>query len=147
MEVILLKDVDRLGKAGDVVTVKDGYSRNFLVPHKLAIPATPGNLKVVEAKQRREEAKEKAKQKSAQDLSSKLEGKSCTISVEAGPDDKLYGAVTAADIANALEAEGLTVDKKSIEVPAPIKELGVYNVLVRLGPEITQKVKVWVVKE
>lgn len=147
MEIILLKDVERLGKSGEIVTVKDGYSRNFLIPRKLAMPVTPGNLKVIESKQRAKEAKEGAKRKSAEAMSSKLQGTSYTISVKAGPDDKLYGAVTASDIAKALEAEEITVDKKTIEIQAPIKELGVYNVLVRLGPEITQKIKVWIVKE
>ncbi len=147
MEVILLQDVGRLGKVGDVVTVEDGYSRNFLIPRKLAMPATPGNLKVVELKKQVKEAKVKAQQKVAEALSSRHEGTSYTISVGTGPDDKLFGAVTAADIAKALEAEGVMVDKKSIELPAPIKKLGVYNISVRLGHEITQKIKVWIVKE
>ena len=147
MKVILIQDIDKLGKAGDIVTVKDGYSRNFLIPKKLAVSATPGNLKVIELKKKAKEARERTERKVAEALKKKLESISCTIPMRAGEDDKLFGSVTSTDIAKALEVEGIQIDKRKIEIPDPINKIGVYNVLVKLGPQISQKVKVWVVKE
>ena len=147
MKVILIQDIDELGKAGDIVTVKDGYSRNFLIPKKLAVSATPGNVKVIELKKKAKEARERAERKVAEALKKKLESISCTIPMQAGEDDRLFGSVTSTDIAKALEVEGIQIDKRKIEIPDPINKIGVYNVLVKLGPQISQKVKVWVVKE
>lgn len=147
MKVILIQDVNKLGKAYDILTVKDGYSRNFLIPKKLALVATPGNIKIVELKKKTKVAKERSERKIAEGLKTKLAEKSYTIAMQAGEDDKLFGTVTTADIAKALEAEGIELDKRKIELHEPINKLGVYNVLVRLGSEISQRVKVWVVKE
>lgn len=147
MKVILIQDIDGLGKTGDIVTVKDGYSRNFLIPKKLAVSATPGNLKVIELKKKAKEAKERAELAQAEALKRKLQAISCTISVRAGEDDKLFGSVTSADVAKALEVEGIQIDKRKIELPEPVNKIGVYSVLVKLAPQISQSVKVWVVKE
>ena len=147
MEVILREDVEKLGKAGSVIKVRPGYARNYLIPKGFAAVSTPQNLKVLEAeknKKNRQEEKEKAY---ATDLSEKLASLSCTIPVKAGVDDKLFGTVTSENIAEALKASGVEVDKKRIVLEEPIKTLGVYNVDINLHPEITAKIKVWVVKE
>lgn len=147
MELVLIQDVDKLGKAGDVVTVRDGYGRNFLIPKKLALPATSQNLKFFQIKKKAEEQRSKAELATAQELAARLQTISCTVACKAGVDDKLFGEVTPVEIAGALEAEGIKVDKRKIEIPEPIRKVGIYNVLVKLHPEVTQKLKVWVVKE
>lgn len=147
MQVVLIQDVDKLGKAGDVVIVKDGYGRNFLIPRKLAMPATPQNLKFLQLKKKAEEQRAGAELKAAQELAARLQAISCTIACKAGADEQLFGEVTPAEIAEALEAEGIKVDKRKIEILETIRKVGVYNVSVRLHPEVNQKLKVWVVKE
>jgi len=146
MKVILIEDVKSLGSMSEVVNVKDGYARNFLFPKKLARPATSSNLKIIEEiKKKRQQALEKEK-KSAESLREKLASVSCTIAVEAGDDDRLFGSVTPQDIAQALEAEGFSLGKKKIVFDEPIKKLGVYHVSIKLHPEVKAAVKVWVVK-
>jgi large subunit ribosomal protein L9 len=147
VELILIKDVEKLGKAGERIDVRDGYGRNFLVPHALAVVATSGNLKAIERRQKAEEAKEKTRKEGAEKLARRLASISVTVSKKAGTDDKLYGAVTTTDIMKALSYEGIKLDKRSIEAPDDIKKLGVYSITVRLYPEVTGKLKVWVVKE
>jgi len=147
MDVILRQDVEKLGNAGDLVTVKNGFARNYLLPHGLAYAATEGNKKRLEA-----EAKVRVKKAGAQlgvahELAAKLEAVSLTFTMKAGEGDKLFGSVTAADIADRLHAEGFVVDKKTVELPEPIKALGVYKVPVRLHHEVKPEVRVWVVKE
>jgi large subunit ribosomal protein L9 len=147
MDVILRQDVEKLGNAGDLVSVKDGYARNFLLPRGFAYAATEGNRKRLE-----EEAKLALKRAGAQlgvarELATKLEAVSLTFTMKAGEGDKLFGSVTAADVAERLHAEGFGVDKKTIELPEPIKALGVYKVPVRLHHEVKPEVRVWVVKE
>ena len=147
MKIILLDDVEKLGKLGDVVEVKKGYARNFLFPRNLAIEAADKNLRVLEAKKRKREqqlAKEKAE---AEVLANKISSISCTIPMAAGEEDKLFGSVTTENIAEAFHAEGVEVDKKQIHIIEPIRKLGVYQIDVRLHPEITATTKVWVVKK
>jgi len=147
MKVILKEDSGKLGKSGDIVEVKDGYARNCLFPGKLAFPATENNIKSVEAiKERRERAIEKEK-KAIEALAERLSRVSCTILVSTGPDEKLYGSVTNADIARALKDEGLDIDKKSIDIKDPITRLGIYQVDIKLHPEITTQIRIWIVKE
>ena len=147
MEVILTQDVKSLGKLGEVVNVKDGYARNFLIPRKLAFFATPANLKKIEAQEKkRKELFEKEKQE-AEGLAEKLSKVSCTVSVEVNDLDKLYGAVSEIDIANALEVEGFTIDKKNIIVENPIEELGIFEIDIRLHPEVMAKIRLWVTKK
>ncbi len=147
MNVILCKDVANLGKAGDVVKVKDGFARNFLIPNKLVYPATPGNLKKAEQDRLRYAALMAKTKQEAEELAKKLSGVSCTVSVEVNDLDKLYGSVTDADIAKALEAEGYTIDKKNILLEKPIEELGIFEVNVKLHSEVTAKVRLWVTKK
>jgi large subunit ribosomal protein L9 len=147
MQIILKKDVEKLGKAGEVVSVKRGYARNFLLPRGLALYASASNLKVVEREKKKVLLVKEQQQKRAQALADKIGSASCTISVQAGQDGKLFGSVTTQDIAEAFKAEGIDIDRKKIELPEPIKEVGVFKINIKLHPEITSQTKVWVVKE
>ena len=147
MKIVLKKDVPKLGKVGDVVKVKDGYARNYLISKEFAQEATAGNLKRLEQDKQFKEVKLQKDKLKAEELASKLSGFSCTINTEATDEDKLYGSVTNQDIALALAAEGYSIDKKSILLEEPIKKLGIYDVMVRLHLEVTTKIKVWVVKK
>ena len=145
MKVILTEDVHALGPMGSVVDVARGYARNFLIPQGKAMEATPGNLaKVEQAKvkyaQIRASEKEKALAQAAQ-----LEGLTVTIAQRAGEEERLYGSVTAAMIAEAMAAKGFEVDKKELELAEPIKKLGAYEVMVRLAPEVKAAITVEVV--
>jgi len=147
MEVILNKDVDRIGKAGQVVKVKDGFARNFLLPNGLAVPVTSANIKKLEQeKQQRALQLEKTKRE-AEELKEKLARLSLTIPVLTHEEDKLYANITSHDLAVALKEEGFDIDKNSIILDEPIKALGIYEVPVNLHPEIPAKIKVWIVKK
>ncbi len=147
MKLILLKDVEKLGKRGDVVTVKDGYARNFLLPAGLAGPNTPGNVRFVEKMKELEKARVQEELEQAKKLSERLTATSCTLRVKVGEEEKLFGAITVQDIAAALHAEGLSIDRKKILLEQPIKSLGIFQVPIRLHPEVSALLKVWVVKE
>lgn len=141
------QDVDKLGKSGQIIKVKDGFARNFLIPKGMAMPSTSGNLKRLEQeKQRKVLQLEKVKQE-AEKLKEKLAGLSLTLPVLVKEEEELYGSVTAADIAALLKEEGLEIDKNSIILEEPIRSLGIYEIPVKLHPEISAKVKVWVVKK
>ena len=147
MEVILRQDVPQLGRRGDIVEVKAGYARNYLLPRQLAMEATAGNRKQVaemKAAGARREATEKT---SAESLAAQLAGVALTLPAKAGESDQLFGSVTAMDIAAALEAHGFTIDKRKVLLEEPIKTLGEYEVPVRLHHEVTASVKVNVVRE
>ncbi len=147
MEVILKEDVNRLGKAGSVIKVKDGFAINFLIPNGLAVRLTASNLKQLEQeKQRRALQLEKAK-KEAEELKEKLAGISLTMPVLVQEEENLYGSITAGELEAALKEEGLSIDKSMIALAEPIKSLGIYEVPVKLHPEVMAKVKVWVVKK
>lgn len=147
MEVILKQDVDKIGSAGAVVKVKDGFARNFLLPNKLAVILTPANLKrLEEEKQNKAEMQEKIK-KDAEALASKLASLSLTIPVLTGEDEKLYGSITTQEIADSLREEGISLDKNQILLDESVKSLGIYEVPVKLHTEVTAKVKIWVVKK
>ena len=147
MEVILTKDVQKIGRAGTVVKVKDGFARNLLIPQGLAIVVTPGNLKKLEAdKQKIALESEKVKGK-ANELKARLDGFSLTISVLAQEDENLYGSIVAADICDALKNEGIEVDKDYIVLDNPIKALGIYEIPLKLHPEVESTLKVWIVKK
>jgi len=147
MRVLLLKEVESLGVRGELVQVADGYARNFLLPRKLAVPATSG----VEAQAARmravEDKRREARNAELKALADKLSGVSCTLTRKAGPDEKLFGSVSAADIAEALAGQGLSVERRQIQLEEHLKALGVFTVPVKLAPEITAQVKVWVVRE
>ncbi len=147
MQVILKEDVANLGKAGDVVSIRDGYGRNFLLPQKKAILAAPNNLKQLEHQKKVVAALQLKAKKNAEGLSTKLADLSLTISRDAGEEDKLFGSVTTKDISEALRGEGYVVDRHDIHLEGPIKQLGIFDVPVKLHPEVTGTVKVWVVKK
>jgi large subunit ribosomal protein L9 len=147
MKIILLEDVDRLGRRGAILNVADGYGRNFLIPRKLAVPATDANMKLAQAQSKKIEVQEAKEEKSASQLKAELDNVSITIPMKAGEGDVLFGSVTTADIAEALEQQGYTIDKRRIELEEPIKRLGEHQVTVKLHRNIAAEVKVSVVKE
>jgi large subunit ribosomal protein L9 len=147
MQIILQEDVEKLGNRGQLVTVAEGYARNFLLPRKLALEATPGNMKRLE-KMRAAFAKKEATEKdSAQKLAEMLAGVTLTLSRKAGDSDQLFGSVTSGDIAEALATQGFTIDKRKIALADPIKLVGEYEVAVKLYRELSANVKVVVKKE
>ncbi len=147
MEVILCQTVKKLGKVGDVVKVKDGYARNYLLPKNMAFTATPANLKRIEQQKAKQAQEFEQKKGEAQALAEKLEKASITITVEVNDLEKMYGSVTEAEIVKAFNDEGFDLDKKTIELEKPIDELGIYDVGVQLHPEVKAKVRVWVAKK
>ena len=147
MEIILRQAVENLGKPGDVVTVKNGYARNYLLPHGFAYEATPGNLKRIAQERGRLEAAENERVSSAQDLARRLEEVQLTFSARVGEEGKLFGSVTAADIAEQLGAQGFQVEKRLIDLHDPIKALGVYRVPVKLHADVKPEIRVWVIKQ
>jgi len=147
MEVILREDIPQLGQRGDVVTVKDGYARNFLLPRKLALEATPGNLKQVESMNASSARREATEKGAAESLAAQLAEVVLTLSSKAGESDQLFGSVTAMDVAAALEAKGFSIDKRKVLLAEPIKTLGEYAVELRLHRDVIAPVKVNVVRE
>ena len=147
MDVILRHAVENLGKPGDVVKVKNGYARNYLLPHNLAYEATPGNLKRIQQERARLEAAEGQRRGAAQDVATKIEQVSLTFSARVGEEGKLFGSVTAADIAQQLEQQGFHIEKRQIDLHEPIKALGVYRVPIRLHADVKPEVRVWVIKQ
>src|SRR5438552_10539612 len=147
MEIILRQAVENLGKPGDVVKVKAGYARNYLLPRGFAYEATPGNLKRIQQERDRLEAAEGERRNTAQTLAEKLEQVSLTFSAKVGEEGKLFGSVTAADISHQLEQQGYHVEKRQIDLHDPIKALGVYRVPVRLHADVKPEIRVWVIKQ
>jgi large subunit ribosomal protein L9 len=147
MLVILRENVENLGRTGDLVKVSDGYARNFLLPRSLVVEADEKNVAAIEHHKRMLEKKRLAQKELAQTQAGKLSEFSCTISRKVGEHDKLFGSVSSSDIVEVLKKAGFQVDKKAIHLENPIKTLGVYPVAVKLEPEVTATVKVWVVKE
>jgi large subunit ribosomal protein L9 len=147
MEIILRQAVENLGKPGDVVKVKAGYARNYLLPHGLAYEATPGNLKRIQQERERLDAAENERREAAQGLAEKIEQVSLTFSARVGEEGKLFGSVTATDIAQQLEGQGFHVEKRQIDLHEPIKALGVYRVPIRLHADVKPEVRVWVIKQ
>jgi large subunit ribosomal protein L9 len=146
MKVILREDIKRLGSAGEVVEVKEGYGRNYLIPRNLAVSADAGHMRQLEHERKVLREKKEKLAKGAKSLADRIAGASCTIAVKVGEEDKIFGSVTAMDIVESLKKEGLEIDKKNIQLEEPIKSLGVFTVLVRIIPEVEAKLKVWVVK-
>ena len=147
MRIILLEDVDRLGKRGAVLNVADGYGRNFLIPRNLATPATEANLKQIEAQSKKRQVVEAKEEKDAGQIKEEIEKLKISIPMKAGEEDVLFGSVTSASIANELEKQGYSIDKRKIELGEPIKRLGDYQVPVRLHKSVTAHVQLSVVKE
>jgi large subunit ribosomal protein L9 len=147
MEVILRETMDKLGRAGQVVKVADGYARNFLLPRKLAYVATPGNLKVIEAERQSLLRKEAKQQGDAEQLKQLLEKAEVTIRRKVGEQNALYGSVTNSDVAEELEKKGFQIEKRKIHMDDHIKQLGEYEIPIRLFKDVTATVKLKVEPE
>ena len=147
MKVILREDVPNVGKAGKTVEVKAGFGRNYLIPRNLAIPATKANLRAIDEVRKQQQMREKKRRRQADIVKDAIEKLSLSVEVLVGEEDKLYGSVTNADIAGLLQAEGISVDKRAIELDTPIKALGVYTVPVRVDKDVTARLRLWVIKK
>ena len=147
MEIILREHVDNLGRRGEIVKVAAGYARNFLLPRKLALLATEGNKKHVERERAKFEAKETLERDAAQAVASKVSGVEIVITRRVGETEALYGSVTTADIAEALAAKGVEIDKRKLQLDEAIKRVGDFDVPVKLHRDVTATVKVRVVAE
>lgn len=147
MKVILTQTVDRLGKTGDIINVKDGYARNYLFPKNIAKEATAGNMKILDSLKKKQALEDEAKLKESKALADKISALSITISAKCGEEEKLFGSITAEMISQALSNEGLSIDKKDIVLDEVIKKLGVYQVGVKVHPEVKATLRVWIVKE
>ncbi len=147
MKVILQKDVDELGFEGDIIEVKRGYARNYLIPKGLALEATPQNIKAFEQKKKKIEARKLREKEQALKLKEKIESIEISLRRKAGEEDKLYGSVTNIDIAEELEKAGIVIDRKKILLEKPIKSLGEFEVPIKVFPEIIANLKVKVLPE
>ena len=147
MKVILRQNYNKLGNIGDVVDVKDGFARNYLIPRSIAFRATEGNLKALEQEKKQLARKEEKVIQDSEKLAAQLGSVSLTITMKVGEDDKLFGAVTSQMISESLTEKGYTIDKRIIELEEPIKTLGIFEVPVKLHAKVSAKVKVWVVRE
>ncbi len=147
MKVILRQDYEALGHIGDTIEVKDGYARNYLIPRDIAYAATAGALMALEEEKKQLANRQEKAKKTAENLVSSLNSISVTLKMKVGEEDKLFGSVTSQMIEEQLEAQGITIDKRSIELSEPIKALGVYEVPIKLHPQVSTQIKVWVVAE
>jgi large subunit ribosomal protein L9 len=147
MKVILREDVPEVGQAGEKVEVKSGFGRNYLFPRNLAIPATKANLRAIGEVRKQKELREKKRRRAAEVIKDKIEKLSLSVEVLVGEEDKLYGSVTNADIAELMKEEGVIVDKRAIELETPIKVLGVYTVPVKIDKDVTAELRLWVIKK
>lgn len=147
MKIILKDDIEQLGKCGEVMNVKDGFARNYLIPRNLAIPATDGNLRSIGQVSTQKRLRDNKRLRDAEKLRNAIEKISCTAEVQVGEEDRVFGSVTAAQIAELLEQQGFVVDRRDIQLDEPIKALGVYTVGVKLERDVIAKLKVWVVKK
>jgi large subunit ribosomal protein L9 len=147
MQVILRERVEDLGEPGDVVEVKPGYGRNYLIPRGIAYEATAANVRRIEAERGRHAKQEEETLGEARRQAARFEGVSLTFKARAGQEGKLFGSITSADIAEKLAEEGIEVDRRTIELEEPIKALGVSSVAVRLHPQVRPEIKVWVIAE
>ncbi|MFN3873499.1 MAG: 50S ribosomal protein L9 [Ignavibacterium sp.] len=147
MKVILRQNIDKLGKIGQIVDVKDGYALNYLIPKGFAYVAVKGNVKALEEEKKIVEKRNQQELKAAEMLASELEKISVTIPVQVGEEDKIFGSVTTQMIADALKEKGHDIDKRKIELEEQIKTLGIYNVNIKLHPSVSAKIKLWVVRE
>ncbi len=147
MEIILTENVENLGQVGDVKKVKNGYARNYLIPRSLAVVASVGNTKRIEKEKAKKFALYEENRKKAQGKADELAKISITVAVEVNDQEKLYGAITESEILKALEAEGQKIEKKSLMIEKSIEELGIFEVGVKLHPEVIAKIRLWVTKK
>ena len=146
MKIILRDDVEKLGNAGEVITVADGFARNYLFPRNLAVPATKGNVHSIDEIKKQKKVREDKKRREAEKQKDKLEKLSLTAEVQTGEEDKVFGSVTSANIATPLEKQGIEVDRRKIMLEEPLKALGVYTIDIKLATDVIAHVKLWVVK-
>jgi large subunit ribosomal protein L9 len=147
MKIILRQDHEKLGEAGEIINVKPGFARNYLIPQGLAMSASPQNKKRFENEKKQMNWRKEKEKRTAEELAKELENVSCTITVQVGEEDKLFGSVTSQHIAESLHTQGYELDKRKIVLEEPIKSLGIYSVPIKLYQDVEAKVKVWVVKE
>lgn len=147
IEAILKKDIPGLGKSGQIIKVKDGYLRNYLLPNNLAVEASVKNLKIIEEQKQKEQILKEKEKKAALDLAEKLRGFSFNVKKDASEKDVLYGSVTRDDIQKVLRDEGYDMTEEAILLSEPIKNLGIYEIQLQLHPDVLTKVKIWVVRE
>ena len=147
MEIILQEDIDKLGHRGDIVTVKPGYARNYLLPRKLAIEATVGNMKALERIRTSLAKKTATELDAAQKQAAALNGIELRFTRKTGENDQLFGSVTSADIAEGLEAQGFKIDKRQVQLAEPIRALGEYTVTIKVFRDVTAAIKANVEKE
>lgn len=147
MQVILKQRLEHLGQPGEVVSVKPGYARNYLIPQGFAYPATDSNLKRIEREKVQLQRRSEEELKAAQKRAGSIEGTSVTFTARAGDEGKLFGSITATDISDKLAEQGIEIDRRQIILDEPLKALGVFSVPVRLHPDVKPEVKVWVIKE
>ncbi|MDR0786916.1 MAG: 50S ribosomal protein L9 [Gemmatimonadota bacterium] len=147
MQIILKERLDNLGDIGEVVSVKPGYARNYLIPKGLAYAATPGNLKRIERERAQYEKRTAAERAEARQRAAVIEATSVTFSARAGEEGKLFGSITAADIAEKMAEQGIVIDRRQIVLDEPLKALGVFSVPVKLHADVRPEIKVWVIKE
>ena len=147
MKIILRQNFEKLGQIGDVVHVKDGYARNFLIPRKIAYAALEGNIRALEEEKKTMAKKSQQEIEAAEKLAAELEKVSVTIPVQVGEEDKIFGSVTTQMIGDALKEKGYEIDKRKIEINEPIKALGIYGISIKLHQNVNANIKVWVVRE
>ena len=147
MKIILREDYKNLGESDDIVEVKPGFARNYLIPRKIAYPAKKSFLKMLEEEKRQKEHRKHKTKKLAEAIAEKMKNVSVTISVSVGEEDKMFGSVPTQDIHDALIKQEIDIDRKKIILDDPIKELGIYSVPIKLHADVEAKIKVWVVKE
>ena len=147
MKIILREDVEKLGKAGEIVKVKDGYGRNYLIPRQLAVLANVRNMKALDHDRRTIETRAKKTRKASEATATTLSAVSLTLPAKAGEEGKLFGAITSRDIAEALGKAGLTVDRKAIQLADPIKQVGDYKVKIRVAADVFPEISISVVPE
>lgn len=147
MKVILRREFESLGHIGDIVEVKEGFARNFLIPRKIVYNALPGNLKALEEEKKNLDRKSKQEFQSAESMATELEKVSVTIPVQVGEEDKIFGSVTAQMISDALNEKNFEIDKRKIEIEETIKTLGIYSINIKLHSKVSAIIKVWVVRE
>lgn len=147
MKVILKDDIKNLGNCGEVVEVKGGYARNYLIPRNLAIQASTGTLKSIDEIKKQKSFRDNKKKRESERVKDKLEKLSLTAEVQVGEEDKVFGSVTASNISGFLQQQGFEIDRRLIQLDEPIKALGVYTIPIKLDKEVIAEVKLWVVKK
>jgi len=147
MKVILREDVPDIGTAGQVVEVKDGYGRNYLIPRNLAIPGTKANLRAIDEIDKQKQIQERKRRRGADIVKDGIEKLSISAEVLVGEQDKVFGSITSHDIARLLEKEGIVIDKRAIQLDEPIKTLGIYTIPVKVDKDVIAGLKLWVIKK